>query len=133
VTEDYPRSTEEDYQQAIERKERGPAQVVDARFKLDAQELAPITAAFGKAALTSQTLVLMKGYNNQLRYWVFTNEEAAGHFLLENAGLDEALRKEKLQWKNLTELASALEIRANVQNQAFTTAKAGAMLWRDMA
>ncbi len=126
VTEDYPRSTEEDYQQAIERKERRPARVVDARFTLDAQELAPVIAAFGKDVLTSPTLALTKGYDNQLQHWVFTDEEAAGRSLLQKAGLDEALKKEKIEWKKLTDLASALETRATAQNQAFTTAQASA-------
>lgn len=126
VTEDYPRSTEEDYQQAIERKERQPARVVDARFTIDAQELAPVVAAFGKGALTSPTLVLTKGYDNLLQYWVSTDEEAAGSFLLEKASLDEALKKEKIQWKKLSELAAVLETRGNAQDQAFIAAQVSA-------
>ena len=47
VTEDFPRAEEEDYQQAVERKERTPARVVDARFSLEPAELAPIEAEFG--------------------------------------------------------------------------------------
>ncbi len=126
VTEDYPRSTEEDYQQSIERKERTPARVVDARFTLDAGEISPIETAFGKGVLTSPTLALLKGYDNNLLYWVFIDEEIAGNFLLSKAEIADAIKKQNIQWKKLKELGAALESRATGQAQAFATAQASA-------
>ena len=126
VTEDYPRAEEEDYQQAIERKERTPARVVDARFTLEPAELAPIEEEFGPGALSPPSLVLMKGYDNVLSPWVWMKDLEAGKFLLKQAGLLEAFDKEKIAWSTLTELNAALATRSARQAEESSAAQVAA-------
>lgn len=123
VTEDYPRAEEEDYQQAVERKEHGPARVVDARFTLESAEVTSIEEEFGPNALSSPTLALTKGYDNDLDGWVWLNEPEVGAHLVAKAGLTEALAKEKVTWTTLKELKAALDARAARQGKEFSEAQ----------
>jgi len=47
VTDDYPRSEVENYQQDVESKRRQPAEVVEATFELNAAELDAIRDEYG--------------------------------------------------------------------------------------
>lgn len=126
VTEDYPRAEEEEYQQAIERNERKPATVVDARFTLEDAELSSIAAEFGPQALSEPTLKLSKGYDNVRYHWLWVDEEAICRFLVSKAGLTEALAKESASWPTLKELAAGLDARANQQAADVAAAQSAA-------
>ena len=68
VIEEYPRAHIGDYLTEIEQKRREPAQVIEARFALDATELASIEKEFGAGCLreAGHHLKLSKGYSNTL-------------------------------------------------------------------
>jgi len=126
VTEDYPRAEEEEYQQAVERKQKTPARVVDARFALEASELGAVEAEFGPRALTEPTLALFKGYDNNQSHHLWVNEEEICHFLVSKAGIADELAKEKLSWLTLKEMAAGLETRSQRQAAAVSAAQVAA-------
>ncbi len=126
VTEDYPRAEEEDYQQAIERKERQPARVVDARFRLDPVELSSIETEFGPGALSPPSLALLKGYDNSLAPYLWMKEQEVGKFLLAKASLTDDFDKEKITWTTLKDLSGALLARSTRQAAAFLEAQSTA-------
>jgi predicted ATPase len=102
LTEDYPRAHLEDYVADVEQNKRDPAEVVEAYFSLDADEVAAIEKEFGTGCLrgASHQLRLAKGYDNKLSVTVdydepqivknlisavrFANEESRVH--VEQAG-----------------------------------------------
>jgi hypothetical protein len=87
VTHDYPRVDVEDYQQAIEAKEREPATVIRAEFELEPDDLADIEADYGAGVVTPK-LVLSKGYGNVLEYELETDETVAVNHLIAQAQLE---------------------------------------------
>jgi predicted ATP-dependent endonuclease of OLD family len=126
VTEDYPRANEEDYQQAIERKERSHAIVVTAYFSLESDEILEVENEFGQNIFKYSQLVLQKGYSNQLTPWLFIDETIVGSNLLKKAALDDIGKRKDTAWKNLKELHAVLEMESANQAQAYTTATATA-------
>src|SRR5262245_43243580 len=68
VTEDYPRADLENYIADVEQNRRDPAQVIQACFSLDADEIAAIEKEFGSGCLRGvcHHLRLSKGYDNKL-------------------------------------------------------------------
>lgn len=133
VTEDYPRAEEEEYQQAIERKERAPATIVDARFTLEDSELRAIQTDFGPKALAQPTLRLVKGYDNLQKHGLTVNEEEICGFLLAKAGIADALAVEKVSWPTLKEMAAGLEARSQRQSAAVAAAQSVANAISDPA
>lgn len=94
ITDDYPRTDVEDYQQKIENKEIDHARVIEATFELDV-ELEDIYADLGKDALKSNQLVLSKGYDNLTSFVLPTDQVAIFKHIINSAGLLPEL-KEKL-------------------------------------
>ena len=62
VTDDYPRSKVEDYQQDIESNQRSHGIVVEAKFKLDEHEIEAIRNKYGEGVLESPEVIISKGY-----------------------------------------------------------------------
>ena len=62
VTDDYPRSHVEEYEQALERGQREPAVVVEATFALEAPELDAIAAEYGSGVIKESSIIVWKGY-----------------------------------------------------------------------
>ncbi len=62
VTDDYPRSQVEDYQQEVESGRRKPAVVIEATFELDVGELDAIRDEYGDGILAAHEVVVSKGY-----------------------------------------------------------------------
>jgi predicted ATPase len=62
VTDDYPRSEVENYQQDIEGKKREPATVVQAVFELEQTEIYAVEQAYGKGVLASKQITVSKAY-----------------------------------------------------------------------
>ena len=62
VTDDYPRSDVENYQQAVEAKDRNHAVVVEGTFALDDEEKKQIAELYGTKALASDEITLSRGY-----------------------------------------------------------------------
>jgi hypothetical protein len=63
VTDDYPRSDVENYQQAVEAKERNHAVVVEGTFALDDEEKKQVAEVYGTKALASDEIILSRGYD----------------------------------------------------------------------
>jgi predicted ATP-dependent endonuclease of OLD family len=74
VTDEYPRSEVEDYQQKIEGEEIGHAQVVNAEYDLEPAEMEAVGAIFGEGVLSTTILKLSKGYDNKLMVSLAVNE-----------------------------------------------------------
>lgn len=67
VTEEYPRAYVDDYLRDLEQNRRDPAQVIEASFVLDEEEMAPVEKEFGHGCLRADHhLKLSKGYGNNL-------------------------------------------------------------------
>ena len=62
VTDDYPRSEVENYQQDIETKRRTHAVVIEATFELEKPELNAIIDEYGDGVLARPEVVISKGY-----------------------------------------------------------------------
>lgn len=62
VTDDYPRSDVENYQQDIEAGRRQPAIITEATFTLDDDERKAVADLLGEDALKSAEIVVSKGY-----------------------------------------------------------------------
>lgn len=89
VTDDYPRADVADYQAAVESKEREPANVVSATFKLEASEIEAIAKDLGPNVVPSSELTLEKGYDQgePFTFSLTTNDKAAIPHLIKSAGL----------------------------------------------
>ena len=69
ATDDYPRVTVSDYKDKIEAEGQPPAQVVEAEFEFDADDIKTIKDVYGSECITtSSTLVLRKGYSNEISF-----------------------------------------------------------------
>jgi AAA domain, putative AbiEii toxin, Type IV TA system len=76
VTEDYPRAHLDDYVPDVEENKRAPAQVIEACFALDEEEIAAVEKEFGRGCLrgAGPHLHLSKGYSNSLSATVDVDE-----------------------------------------------------------
>lgn len=91
VTDDYPRSEVEEYQQGVAAGRIPPATVISATFSLDADEVAALEGELGKGILTLHELTLSKGYANSLSFTLAVNEHVACATLIERAQLPSEL------------------------------------------
>ncbi|MEO0323026.1 MAG: AAA family ATPase [Myxococcota bacterium] len=98
--EDYPRAAAEDYLQEVEDGTREHANVIEASFALDDDELATIEEAFGPGVLTEPAVLVSKGYlashkgRNQRFIKVPVDAEAFDRNLLVRTGVPAALAEE---------------------------------------
>ncbi|MDP1714349.1 MAG: AAA family ATPase [Anaerolineales bacterium] len=115
VTNDYPRSDVEDYQQDVETGKRKPATVISVKFDLADDEISEIESDLGKGVLADRMLVLNKNYENKQTINLKANEEVAIKFLIEKSELPDRLLEKFLKVSNLTALRE--EIKANVNDE----------------
>lgn len=87
VTDDYPRTDVEDYQEGVEKKRRAPAKVIRGTYALEADDLQPIIKVFGDDVITTKSLVLTKDYDNERTFTLRVNAESSLKFLYANADL----------------------------------------------
>src|SRR5262245_25565302 len=68
VADEYPRAHVDDYIMEVEQNKRDPAQVIQADFALDEEEIATVEKEFGRGCLLGlgHQLHLSKGYSNNL-------------------------------------------------------------------
>jgi hypothetical protein len=86
VTDDYPRSEVEDYQQNVESGRRPHAVVVEATFVLEEPELNTIFEQYGNEVLKRPEVVVSKGYarNKSGECTLFVDVPVAEHVLVKN-------------------------------------------------
>lgn len=140
VTDDYPRSEVEDYQQEIENGTRQHAQVISATFVLDTDEIDAIEQEYGKNVLDHPEVTLSKGYKNpdgggKSRLFVNLPVKAASVVknLIDAFDLPTALKKQAASAATLSELSKFLEEEGKKQEQAVTDARAAAAKIADEA
>ena len=70
VTDDYPRRSMSDYEDDVDTGRREPAQVVEATYQFDAEDITAVVDAYGSDCLKSKTptLVLRRGYSNETSF-----------------------------------------------------------------
>lgn len=115
VTDDYPRSEVEDYQQDVEAGRRDPAIVVDATFSLEDAQLKVIREHFGEGALSKPEVVVSKGYTednsggSDLRVVVPVDEPSIVEHLVVAFELPSSVAKEACKKPTLKVLSQYLQ------------------------
>lgn len=111
VTDDYPRRAVTDYQDEVEAARRSPAQVVQATYALEADDIAAVEAAFGQKCLKDKkpTVTLQKGYSNKRTFGgLRVDAEATLKHLVEAAGLPVSQTAELFKSKTAEAMAALL-------------------------
>ncbi len=109
VTDDYPRSDVEDYQQEVDAGKREPAIVTKAVFMLLPEELKDIETEFGSGILKNPELILSKGYDNSLYVELTIDEKKAIHAIIEETQIPTELEKEFLTSTSLDALQKLVD------------------------
>ena len=139
VTDDYPRSEVEDYQQEVENGRRADAIVVRATFELEVSEIQAITNGFGTGILESPTIYVSKGYakadsgRSQLYVNVPIVQAALVKNLIATFDLPSDIRGVAEQQTSLLQLSTYLEDVAQQQERAVANAQAEANDLQDEA
>jgi len=139
VTDDYPRSEVENYQQDIECKRRNHAVVVEATFELGSTELQAIQDVYGKGVLRTPQVVVSKGYvkNTEGQCQLFVDvpliESVLAKNLVKFFELPEDLAAEAAKRGTVAELSNFLTETAKKQSEKLTAAQASASQLQDDA
>lgn len=111
VTDDYPRRFVTDYEEEVATGSREPAQVVQAVYMLEADDLAAVQTVFGPKCLKEKnpTVTLTKGYSNEV---TFSGPEidtpATLEHIVKKAGLPSPLEGKLLKQTTPEEMTEAL-------------------------
>jgi hypothetical protein len=116
VTDDFPRSEVEDYQQDVEAGRRKPAIIVRATFKLTEEEIASIESEFGTGILNNPFLTLSKGYENKLCFEISINETVAVKAIVDAAQLPTELAQKFSASTNIETLKSFADTETSSEN-----------------
>ncbi len=139
VTDDYPRSEVEDYQQDVESGRRKHAIVVEATFELDAVELDAIRDEYGDGVLSDPEVVISRGYAKDdagkctQSVSVPVDEAAVVKNLVESFELPETMKRQAMQCSSVAQLSKSLTDAGKNQDEKVTAAKAAASRIEDEA
>lgn len=140
VTDDYPRSEVENYQQDVESGRRQQAKVVEATFELEEPELKAIADEYGDGVLARPEVVVSKGYakeDNSLMCQRFIDVPVAEHVLVKNLAesfeIPEAQAAEAAKRSTLAELSKYLTETGQKQAEALAAAQTAANELQDEA
>jgi predicted ATPase len=117
VTDDYPRSDVEDYNQALESGEIEPAIAATAAFALGPEEITPIVEEFGPGIIREPVLILSKGYENKLLVTLLVNESIAVKAAVSQAQLPIELAQPLSNEETLAALSTAISQRTDPAEQ----------------
>jgi predicted ATP-dependent endonuclease of OLD family len=106
VTDDYPRSEVNDYEDGVHNGEPHAA-VIEVVYELEPEEISAVENVFGPSFLTNKMLTITKYYDNSRKYILSANEAAAVTFLLRN--LTQPIQDEVKGITNARDLAAKLE------------------------
>jgi hypothetical protein len=109
VTDDYPRSEVEDYQQDVEAGRCCPARVIEATFTLSTEDMENIESEFEAGILEKPELTLSKGYDNELHVQLPVIESVSVRAVVDSAQLPADLAQELYGSPNLEVLRSLVE------------------------
>ena len=130
VTDDYPRSEVENYQQEVESGRRRHAVVIEATFKLEPPELDAIKEEYGDGVLATPEVVISKGYARnaagecERSVNVPIVEPTLVKNLIESFDLPEGLKGQALQQSTLAALSKYLTEAGQKQDRAVADAQA---------
>jgi len=134
VTDDYPRSDVENYQQAVEAKERNHAVVVEGTFALDDEEKKQVAEVYGTKALASDEITLSRGYDRTehactLFVGVRVDKAAVVNHLVDTFGVPEPAKSTATKQTSIKALGEHLAAKsmAQAQSAAAALAKANAL------
>jgi predicted ATPase len=140
VTDDYPRSAVEDYQQDVESKRRQHATVIEATFQLEQEELAAITEEYGEGLLKQATVTVSRGYAKDsgvksctLFVHVPVQEHALVRNLVKSFSIPDPLAREAESKPTLAQLAAHLAAAGKKQDELFAKAQSDAAQLTDEA
>ena len=139
VTDDYPRSEVENYQQDVESGRRSHADVVEATFDLEEGELAAIKSEYGEGVLKTPQVVVTKGYakNANGKCALFVNVPVVEPILVKNLvedfNLPSDIRPEAIKKSTLAELSKYLVETKQRQVAAVASAQSAANKIQDEA
>lgn len=122
ITEDYPRSDVEDYQQEVEAQKRKHANVVTATYELDKEERELIEGDFGQGVIIDGLVIIKKGYDNATNVDIGLNEEVAARALGGRIDLSDPLYEGIKDVKDLKGLLDFINRTAAAQQAAFKKA-----------
>lgn len=111
VTDDYPSQNVSDYEDDMKAGHREPAQVVQATYAFETDDIAAVKEVFGPKCFKDEKpiLVLKKGYSNELAFdGLRIDEKAALNYLVTTAGLPGALEDELIQYTTAKDMAEHL-------------------------
>ena len=100
VTNDYPRRAVYEYENDVRAGRREPAQVVQATYTLEADDITAVEGLFGSAFFKEEppTVTLQKGYSNELTFSDLNVDDEAGFkHVVEAAGLPQQLTEQLLR------------------------------------
>jgi predicted ATP-dependent endonuclease of OLD family len=139
ITNDYPRSEVENYQQDIENKRRQHATVVEATFRLEQAELEAIRNEYGEGVLAKPEIVVSKGYakNSEKKSALLVDvpvvQSALVKNLVDNFELPQDIKGDAARNTTLAELAGFLTKESQRQEKAVADATAAANQIQDEA
>ncbi len=132
VTDDYPRSEVENYQEEIANKKRNPAEVVTATFLLDSSEIESIEKEYGVGILEQPEVEVSKGYatNNEGKCIRYINvpviEWAIVKNLVQMFSLPDRIKSQAAAKTTLLDLSQYLDTEAKKETEAMASAQAAA-------
>lgn len=139
ITDDYPRSAVEDYQQDVESGRRKHAIVVEATFQLEDTELAAVAKEFGEGVLSRPEITLSKGYGKHSsgRCRLFVNVPLQEQAIVNNLVADYSLVEPQAQMaranSTLAKLAEFMASQGKQQEEDVAKAQAEANALGDEA
>jgi predicted ATP-dependent endonuclease of OLD family len=139
VTDDYPRSEVENYQQDVESSRQPHAVVVEATFELEELELKAIIDEYGDGVLARPEVVVSKGYTRDDSgiCQQFVDVPVVEHVLVKNLAesfeLPDPLATEAVKKGTLAELSKYLTEAGKKQAEAVAAAQAEANQLQDEA
>ena len=117
VTDDYPRHALIDYEEDIDAGRRQPAQVIEATYRFDADDITAIIDFCGSDCLKNKTptLILRKGYSNET---LFTGPEIddklAIKHIIDCAGLSQPTAD---RLRSLDAVGSMVDVLTNAETE----------------
>ena len=117
VTDDYPRSDVEDYQQDVESGSQKHAIVVRATFSLDSEDLKKIEDDFASGILNKPELTLSKGYESRLYIDIDIDEKVAVESFIRQVQLPAEAVSEFSECATLDELIENVGSRDSDENK----------------
>ncbi len=111
VTDDYPRSTMIEYENDVDTERREPAQVVQATYTLEPDDITAVEESFGSECLKDENpaITLHKGYSNEVTFsGLNVDNEAVLKHLVKAANLSQQLTNQLLVLETAKEMVTVL-------------------------